>query len=215
MNIKKRLQLWGVLFLILWTLFTLYPQPTDLTKSIYRLIRPPINPSSPGVLLIADQIPKEDISNIERFIKTAIPYKYDWQTYNLPWYFPTVEEVFEKGAGDCKARMIVTASVLEVHKESYTINTSPTHVWVDYKGKKDTSIENENVAFLSRGEKSNIQIPKIDLNNSYKTIKEGFWGYMPENKKTMLNVNFQFFLIINYIALFYDIIRVKFRPYFF
>lgn len=205
MSTKKRLQILGVLFLFLWTLFTLYPQPMYLIKSIYRLANPPIDPHYSKVLFIAENTPKKSLLAIEGIVVATISYQYDWQTYNMPWYFPTVNEVFEKGAGDCKSRMIVIASILEAQEEEYTINASPTHIWVEYEGKKDNSIENEEVVLFSQGEKTTIQVPKINLNNSYKTIKKGFWDYMPKNKKTSLFVGFIVFLSFNFIAFVYAI----------
>ncbi len=215
MSTKRRLQLLGVLFLFLWTLFTLYPQPTKLAISIYRLIVPPVNPDAPEILYLIENVVKENSSFIEKFVIAAIPYQYDWQTHNVPWYFPTVKEVFEKGAGDCKARAIVIASILEAHNKEYSINASASHIWVDYEGKSNSTSERKEIIIFSHGEKLEFQLPRVYWENHYKMLKIGFWDYMPENKKTMLILGSQFFLIINYIALFYDIIRVKFCPYFF
>ena len=44
MKTRARLRLFGVGFLMLWVLYTLYPQPADLFKSVYRLFNPPVNP---------------------------------------------------------------------------------------------------------------------------------------------------------------------------
>ncbi len=199
MSETKRLRLIRVLFLILWILFILYPNPLDLAKSIYRLKVPPINPHAEEVLSLAEEIGSKDPFVIEEYVKKVIPYQYDWIVYNRPWYFPTVEEVFKNNTGDCKSKMIVLASVLQFHKKEYMISASPVHLWVDYEGKKETAIEKKELVLFSHAERLEFQVPKIDLINSSEIIKRCFWDYMPQNKKTSLFVGVIIFLTLKYV----------------
>ena len=107
----------------------------------------------------------------------------------MPWYCPTVEQVLEKGEGDCKSRALVLASVLEAENIAYQIRLSPIHIWVDYEGKNETSIENAHVDFYQydpqTGER-HFQIPHIGLNEVMDSFWQAFWGPMPNSRKALL-----------------------------
>jgi transglutaminase-like putative cysteine protease len=122
------------LLVVLWALLVLYPNPLRLAASVRRLANPGVDPVA--VESLAASLPS-DPAAIERAVLETLPYRYDWRVYGMPWYFPTVGEALENGEGDCKARAIVLASVLEAKGIPYRIDSSPTHVWVDYDGKVD------------------------------------------------------------------------------
>lgn len=107
----------------------------------------------------------------------------------MPWYCPTVDEVLERGTGDCKSRALVLASVLEAKDIPYQINLSPTHVWVNYEGKQDTSIENDQVEFYQyapeTGERR-FKIPHIGLSRVMNAFWQSFWDPMPDSRKALL-----------------------------
>ncbi len=63
--------------------FVLYPQPTALGKSVYRLFVPPVAPEAIGELLDNLHL-EEETKDIEKYVLTALPYSYDWQIYCLP-----------------------------------------------------------------------------------------------------------------------------------
>ena len=199
---NKAFRLSTVVFLFLWTLFTLYPQPIDLVKSIYRLISPPVNPYAEGLDFFFQSDLSESPSSLEKKVKSVIVYQYDWQTYNLPWYFPTIEEVLEKKAGDCKSQMLILASVLEYQRKEYTIKASPTHLWVHYEEKGENSSENNDVVLISYDGSSGIHIPKIDFIRSFNLFKIAFWDYMPNNKKTLLFSGLFIFFSLNLLPFF-------------
>lgn len=182
-GLNKRLSLF---FILVWVTFVLYPQPTALGKSIYRLFDPPVAPGSIGVMLEA--LPSQvEPPEIEEYILTAVPYSYDWQVYNLPWYFPTVEEALLKGTGDCKSRFIVLASVLEALGIPYELYLSPTHIWINYAGKRETGLENRDAALLYAEEgKFLVKLPRVELQASLDMFWEAFWVHMPETRKTTL-----------------------------
>ena len=107
----------------------------------------------------------------------------------MPWYFPTVEEVLEKGEGDCKARALVLASIFELKNIPYRLNLSPIHAWVDYEGKAETSIENARVKFYQQDPETGerwFQLPEIDLREIMDSFRRGFWHPMPDGRKALL-----------------------------
>ena len=174
------------LLLILWVLLVLYPNPLSLVASMRRLATPSVDAAA--VESLAASLPS-DPAAIEEWVLQNIPYQYDWQVYGMPWYYPTVDEVLKNGAGDCKARAIVLASILEAKGIPYEINSSPTHVWVHYDGKADTSLENAGAGFYEvdpqTGARS-LDIPSISFSEVMDTTWQGFWPPMPLARKILL-----------------------------
>jgi len=67
----------------------------------------------------------------------------------MPWYCPTIKKVLERGEGDCKARALVLASVLEAKNIPYQVHSSPIHVWVDYEGKQRPQLRMLKSSFIN------------------------------------------------------------------
>lgn len=174
------------LFLSLWILFVLYPNPLSLVVSVHRLFNPDVDPAAVE-LLVAD-LPSTP-SAIEKAVTENIPYSYDWELHDMPWYFPTTETVVEKRRGDCKARAIVLASVFENKHIPYRINSSPIHVWVEYEDKEETPLENPRVKFYQQDPETGerlFQIPDIDLSEVLESFHRGFWVAMPGIRRALL-----------------------------
>jgi len=188
----KRLS--SLLFVLLWTLLVLYPRPADLATSICRLLIPPTDPLAAEKLI--PRLPsRDDPALVEEFIMQEFPYCYDWQNYNLPWYFPTAEEAIEKGAGDCKTRFIILASTLEALDIPYEAFISPSHIWVYYQGKEENPVESRAaVLFYRDGGKLRFKLPEVNWRESLNVFYEGFWSYMPLRKKIILFSGFIFVL---------------------
>ena len=171
---------------MLWVLLILYPNPLRLAASVQRVADPRADPGA--VQALADSLPSEPAA-IEEAVLDSVPYSYDWEVYAMPWYFPTVDEVLEKGRGDCKARAIVLASVFEAKGIPYRINSSPTHVWVDYEGKIEDELENSGAGFYKvdpqTGARS-LQVPKVSVTDVMGTGWQGFWPPMPMMRKVLL-----------------------------
>ncbi|SDY80841.1 hypothetical protein [Tindallia californiensis] len=189
---KKGAGRWGrlkhsyiVLVVLAWTLFVLYPNPMKLGLSIYRIFHPPIN--AVGVAHLLEEIPLEP-AEIETYVLREIPYQYDWVTYGMPWYFPTLEEVLDNKTGDCKSRFLVLASLFESQEIPYQLSFSLSHFWVVYEGKAETPLEQAQNAFMLREEDGSlqIQVPREDRNQIWNNFREGFWEYMPFHRKTLL-----------------------------
>ncbi len=191
--VKKRFLLTTFMIFGLWTLLVLYPNPYRLILSAYRMVSPATNPVVMEKWL---EISPSDPREIEEFVLERIPYQYDWQTYGMPFYFPTVEEAMEKGTGDCKGRFVVLASLFEAKGIPYRQSFSFSHFWVDYEGKEDSSVEDTKNAFLLRTEEgTKIQLPREDLRDSYRVLKEGFWDYMPTHRKFLFLLGFPLAII--------------------
>jgi hypothetical protein len=174
------------LIFILWILFVLYPNPLNLIISIQRVLNFDADPGAVESML--SDLPSDPVA-IEKAVLARIPYRYDWEVYSMPWYCPTVEQVLERGAGDCKARALVLASVLEAKNITYQVHSSPIHIWVDYEGKQETSIENAQVEFYQydpeTGERR-FQIPDIGLGKLMDYGQQQFWTPMPDGRKALL-----------------------------
>ena len=174
------------LFLILWILFVLYPNPLKLIISVQRVFNLDVDPGAVEFML--NDFPSAPAA-IEEAVLARIPYHYDWELHGVPWYFPTIDEVLARGEGDCKARALVLASIFEARNIPYRVNLSPIHMWVDYEGKDETSIENAEVKFYQRdpetGEKW-FQFPEIKLRETMDSIWRGFWSPMPDGRKALL-----------------------------
>ncbi len=174
------------LIFILWILFVLYPNPANLIISIHRVLNFGANPGAVESML--KDLPA-DAADIERAVLARIRYRHDWQVYGMPWYCPTVEQVMAREEGDCKSRALVLASVLEAKNVTYQVHSSPIHIWVEYEGKNETSIENAGVVFFEydpeTGERQ-FQMPDISLSEVTDSFWKSFWGSMPEARKALL-----------------------------
>jgi hypothetical protein len=183
---RKTFRRYFPLIFILWILFVLYPNPLNLVISIHRFINPDVNPSAVEVIL--DDFPSDPVA-IEKAVLARISYRLDWELYGMPWYFPTVEEILERGEGDCKARALVLASVLKAKNIPSQVNSSPVHVWVDYEGKQETIYENDQIKFYQNdpetGEKR-FQIPEIGLGKLMDSWRQQLWTPMPIDRRILL-----------------------------
>jgi hypothetical protein len=174
------------LLIVLWVFLVLYLNPLRLVVSLQRLANPRVDPAA--VETLAAGLPS-DPAAIEKAVLDSVPYRYDWEVYAMPWYFPTVDEVLKKGQGDCKARAIVLASVLEAKGIPYRINSSPMHVWVDYDGKAENTLENSQAGLYEvdpqTGARS-LHLPHVSLTEFLGTVWDGFWPPMPTARKVLL-----------------------------
>jgi len=143
---RRKLQTTGLL--LLWTLFVLYPNPLVLLRAIGQSWTPVVDAAA--VRALAATLPDDPVL-IERAVLTRIvPYSLPWQTYGVPWYFPTPAEVLAAGRGDCQGRAVVLASLLQAKGIPYKLDASFDHIWVDYANKRATAIENPQVALAEK-----------------------------------------------------------------
>ncbi|ABR47003.1 hypothetical protein Amet_0778 [Alkaliphilus metalliredigens QYMF] len=191
---KRLVALSMVVFFSLWTLFVLYPNPYHLFASVYRMFRPAVDAAAVAELM--ERAPG-DPEEIERFVLKTIPYEYNWQTFGMPFYFPTTQEAMTVGAGDCKVRFIVLASLFEAMEIPYQQTFSLSHFWVSYEGKTQSGIEQDQNAFLTRTEEGiRLQIPKENIKDSLNVLWEGFWVYMPLHRKILFLMGFPLSILV-------------------
>lgn len=185
-----RRRLGQFLLLLLWVYLVLYPLPWLLPVSVARILAPPVAVLAPPQAELFRDLPTA--REIEQEVYRLLPYRYDWEVHRVPWYFPTLPEVLEKGQGDCKARFLLLASVLETRQIPYEIRVSPTHIWVDYEGKTESPYENPGVTMLwTDGEgQRRLQRPEVDWGESWQSFRAGFWDVMPGERKVLLLAGF-------------------------
>ncbi len=129
----------GVLALTI--LLVMYPYPGRLVTHMRRWRNPAalINPDSPALQPLLDtlrtQIPsdlpaKKKLRIIEEYVCSLLPYAWDWDTWGVADYIPTVEEALERGQEDCDGRAVVAASLLKGLGHEATIISDWAHVWV-------------------------------------------------------------------------------------
>ncbi len=186
MKTERREIVFAGIWLLFWFLFVLYPQPQNLGKSLYRLYENPANSEAEGISDFLEEIDLLSPQGIEEFVIENISYRHDWAVYNMPWYFPITEEVLEKRAGDCKSRMVVMASIFDYFGFSYDIVFSPSHIWIEYEGKKERRNENREVAMVSTGDEFTLKLPKIEVEESLELFVRAYIRYMPKGKKLLL-----------------------------
>jgi len=174
------------LIFVLWIFFVLYPNPLNLINSIHRALNFDADPGAVEFML--NDFPSDPV-DIEKAVLARIPYHRDWELYGMPWYCPSIEEVLEREGGDCKARALVLASVLEAKNIPYQVHSSPMHTWVGYEGKQETSSENTQVEFYQydpeTGER-HFQIPDIGLSDLTNSWRRQFWTPMPTDRRVLL-----------------------------
>ncbi len=183
---KKKKSRVTFFLLFLWFLFVLYPNPVLLPVSILRMMDPS---RALGALPVQEEgLTGKTAAEIEQLVYAWIPYEYDWVVYGMPWYFPSLDEVLKNQEGDCKARYILFASLLEQQGMAYETRVSVSHIWVDYGGKTSSSVENEDVTFLKTNDQGEIsfQWPDVDWATNGRVFWEAFWQVMPWPRKVLL-----------------------------
>lgn len=175
-----------IILLSVWCLLVLYPNPAQLLVSMYRLKNPPVMPIA--VTETARELDDRTPCEIREYVHQNLPYAFDWEVHNMPWYFPTLEEALQKGVGDCKARFLLFASLLEELEIPYEQKYSLTHIWVSYEDKPETALENQNelLIVIDESGRARFNIPRTDLKRAWRSFYRGFWAVMPGDKKLLL-----------------------------
>ena len=176
------------LFLALlgWVLFVVYPNPFTLTNSIHNFQHPNVDPAA--VSAIARTLPN-DPKVIENYVLNNVqPYSYDWQTFDVPWYFPTTKQAVAQGRGNCQGRALVLASILKYKHIPYQLEMSFDHIWVNYAGHVSTALEN-NAVVLGRQVNGHfvLQWPKnFHPWAELQAQLQQYWTPMPPLQKTLI-----------------------------
>ncbi len=67
---------------------------------------------------------------VETLVRRRVPYAFDWETWGVMDYLPTVAEVFAQGREDCDGQAVVAASVLRRLGFEAWLVSDLLHTWV-------------------------------------------------------------------------------------
>jgi len=136
----KRLPVkWAILAFTVFAVCFPYPRLAYRHLQHWRNPNALIEPNAPALQpwveelrpwLPADLPPREALHCVEQFVYKKVPYEWDWNTWGLSDYLPTVTEVIEMGKEDCDGRAVVAASLLQNFGFKAQIVTDFAHVWV-------------------------------------------------------------------------------------
>ena len=113
----------------------------------------------------ADDPPKQTLRAVERCVYRHVKYDWDWNTWGMADYLPTVAEVMEQGREECDGRAVIAASLLTNLGIRSEIVTDFSHVWVKTEhgetmgpGKRKAVVATPDGLRIQRG--ALAQIPK-------------------------------------------------------
>lgn len=138
---------WPIRLPVKWAVFALsglivcFPYPARLIRHVqhwkdpHRLIEPNAPALQPLVqelapILREKHTPRKALKAVQRFVYKKIPYEWDWNTWGMADYLPTVTEAIEKGREDCDGQAVVAASLLAHFGYHAELVTDFVHVWV-------------------------------------------------------------------------------------
>jgi transglutaminase-like putative cysteine protease len=176
------------LLLLGWVVVVVYPNPFVLSASITNFEHPNVDPAA--VAALARTLPNNPQLIEQAVLNRIVPYSYDWQTYGVPWYFPTTKQTLAAGKGNCQGRALVLASILKAKGIPYQIEMSFDHMWVNYPGHVSTALEN-NGAVLGRRVHGHyvLQWPKnFHIWSEVKAQIGQYWTPMPPLQKALILV---------------------------
>lgn len=112
----------------LWWNIQHWRAPNDLIDPEAVLLRPWMAELRPSMKQ-ADAGP-DALKLVETFVYRKVPYAWDWDTWGVADYMPSVDETILAGREDCDGRAVVAASMLRGFGFQADLVTDGTHVWV-------------------------------------------------------------------------------------
>jgi hypothetical protein len=79
----------------------------------------------------ADAPPRHVLGVVQQVVYERIPYAWDWDTWGVMDYLPTVRETLALGCEDCDGRAVVAASLLRRLGHQAWLVSDFTHTWVE------------------------------------------------------------------------------------
>jgi hypothetical protein len=125
--------------------FTLYPDPRTLIRHVQhvRQVEQLTDPSNPALQPVRSDFEtyarqqQVDVSDrsalipaVERFVYARIPYAWDWETWGVADYLPSLPDMLSKGREDCDGRAVLAAALLRSFDVDARLVADPRHVWV-------------------------------------------------------------------------------------
>lgn len=132
----KWLLLAGVVTLMLYPKFWMIP-------SVVRHLQDPeslIEPNHPRIAQLAadERIRAARVADdgdllltVQVVVDEHVPYAFDWETWGVAEYTPTLDELFARGQEDCDGKAVVAASLLRHLGVDAWLVCDLQHVWVD------------------------------------------------------------------------------------
>src|SRR5262245_14541585 len=131
-----------LLLLALVVAVTLYPRADYFQTWVKRLqdIGSLLDPAHPGLApfeadvraqLKSNADPAEALHAVEKVVYARVPYAWDWDTWGVVDYLPTVDEVLKMGKEDCDGRAVVAASLLRRMGYEAQLDSDVLQCWVD------------------------------------------------------------------------------------
>ena len=86
-------------------------------------------------LLKAQEVSPDDPARlfeaVQNFVYDRVPYAWDWETWGVADYLPTVAEVLRQGREDCDGRAVLAAALLRRLGFEAQLAGDPRHIWVE------------------------------------------------------------------------------------
>ncbi len=127
--------------LLLSILAVCYPYPRTAIRHLRHAMDPDamIDPNAPSLQPLLDElrqrlpphIAKRDVLRlVEQFVYQRVKYQWDWETWGVSDYLPTVEETLAHGKEDCDGQAVVAASLLRGLGFNAHLAGNFVHMWV-------------------------------------------------------------------------------------
>lgn len=138
---------WPLRIPIKWLIFGIavlvvcFPYPARLIRHVQRWRNPNalIEPDAPAIQPLIEELqpqltagltPEEVLLAVQKYVCEKIRYEWDWNTWGMADYLPTVAEAVAMGREDCDGQAVVAASLLSHFGFEAELVTDFTHVWV-------------------------------------------------------------------------------------
>lgn len=102
----------------------------------------------PGTRLPAALVP------VEKVVYAHVPYAFDWDTWGVMDYLPTVAEVFAQGREDCDGRAVVATALLQRLGYKAWLACDLKHTWVAVRDPSLATAESFELMAPGKGEKT-------------------------------------------------------------
>lgn len=146
-------------------LLVLYPRiwlvPTWLSRvADFNAVIDPQNPRlAPLAAQVRANIPHdatidELLAATEITVNSAVPYAFDWDTWGVMDYLPTVDETLDLGREDCDGRAVVAASLIRRLGYDAWLVCDIKHTWVIVRAGQDGNIVEREIMAPGTGDKS-------------------------------------------------------------
>ena len=116
----------------------------------------------------------------ENVVYRHVPYDWDWNTWGVFDYVPTVHEVFVKGHEDCDGRAVVAASLLRRMGIPTAIRCDLMHVWVHTPYGEAMTVPGQGPATVTTpegGGPTRVNLTPAALANLARGTTFGVWAF--------------------------------------